>query len=54
MRYYSEWHTGYSPLYCPFPKQAKIHFENGLQETHVGSLIESNLVFPKINNKKFG
>jgi hypothetical protein len=37
-----------------FPKQPKVDFEDCLKKTHVSALVESYLVFPKVNDEDFG
>jgi hypothetical protein len=37
-----------------FAKQSKVDFENCLKKTHVSALVQSNLMFPKVNYENFG
>jgi hypothetical protein len=35
------------------PKQAEVYFEHGLEQAHVGTLVEADLVFPQIDDQNF-
>lgn len=32
-------------------EETEVHLEDGLEQTHVSALIQSNLVFPQVDNK---
>ena len=48
-------HATYNlPVRCLLPEETQINFEHGLQQTHVGSLVETDLVLPNVHDENFG
>ena len=42
------------PVLRLLPEEAEIDLENGLQQAHVGTLVQTDLVLPQVNQKDFG
>lgn len=44
------WESGVDALLI-LEKQLQIHFEDSLEQAHVGTLVQTNLVFPDVDNE---
>lgn len=38
-----------SPICSLLPEQTEIHFEHSLEQTHVGALVQADLMFPEVD-----
>jgi len=41
----------HKPILSLSPKQTQVDFEDGFEETHVGTLVKTDLVLPKIDDE---
>ena len=44
----------HTPLLRPLAEESEVHLEHGLEETHVGALVQTNLMLPQVDNEHFG
>jgi hypothetical protein len=42
------------PIWCFLSEETEIDLEYSLEQAHVGTLVQTNLVLPEVDNKDFG
>ena len=41
------------PVWRLLPEQTQVHFEDGLEETHIRALVQTDLVLPEVDYQNF-